>query len=89
MLTSNIAGVENGVNKETKFHYRICVGLLYLLVTGESAKCQHAIAVSQANRDGYAGPVLCHMQLFDQTLVSWALCSVLAPFTLDKKPFNT
>lgn len=27
MLTSNIAGVENGVNKETKFHYKICLRL--------------------------------------------------------------
>lgn len=31
MLTSNIAGVENGVNKETKFHYKICVCLICLL----------------------------------------------------------
>ena len=28
MLTSNIAGVENGVNKETKFHYKFCPHLL-------------------------------------------------------------
>lgn len=57
MLTSNIAGVENGVNKETKFHYKTCVSLLCLLVTRKStdlliAKYQYLITLSQANRNG-------------------------------------
>lgn len=39
MLTSNIAGVENGVNKETKFHYKICV--FNLLAPNLMVLCSH------------------------------------------------
>lgn len=58
MLTSNIAGVENGVNKETKFH-DIC--FCFVCFTGMSAnltmvKGQHLITVSQANGCECLGP---------------------------------
>lgn len=59
MLTSNIAGVENGVNKETTFHDNIC--FCFVCSTGMSAnltmvKCQHLITVSQANGCECPGP---------------------------------
>lgn len=40
MLTSNVAGVESGVNKGTLFHYHVCVFQLYLNVA-HSALQQH------------------------------------------------